>query len=67
MELNRRQLLHWVGASLLVPTGLAADVMPMRAVRGFMFGDMKITVIDDGSFSMGVGMFGANVGKTRGW
>lgn len=63
MELERRHLLYGLGASLLLPSGLAADTMPMRALRGFMLGDMKITVIDDGSFSMGVGMFGANVGK----
>ncbi len=37
--------------------------MPMRAIRQFSLGDMRISVIDDGSFSMGVGMFGANVGK----
>lgn len=52
-----------VGAGLaFVPTGPArADGrMAMRAIRQFALGDMQITVIDDGSFSMGVGMFGAN-------
>jgi glyoxylase-like metal-dependent hydrolase (beta-lactamase superfamily II) len=37
--------------------------MPMRAIRQFELGDMNITVIDDGSFSMGVGMFGSNAPK----
>jgi len=32
----------------------------MRAIRQFALGDIAVTVIDDGSFSMGVGMFGAN-------
>lgn len=46
----------------ITPSGPAqADgMMPMRAIRGFELGDMRISVIDDGSFSMGVGMFGAN-------
>ncbi len=48
-----------------MPSGPAgADgMMPMRAIRGFDLGDMKITVIDDGSFSMGVNMFGSNAGE----
>ena len=47
------------------PSGPArADgMMPMRAIRGFDLGDMKITVIDDGSFSMGANMFGSNAGE----
>ncbi len=44
------------------PAG-ADGMMPMRAIRGFDLGDMKITVIDDGSFSMGVNMFGSNAGE----
>ena len=63
MHLNRRQLIGGLGASMLLTPAHADSPMPMRALRGFMLGDMKITIIDDGSFSMGVGMFGANVGK----
>ncbi|MEP5153673.1 MBL fold metallo-hydrolase [Planktotalea sp.] len=49
----------------LIPSGPAdaSDQMPMRAIRRFMLGDMTISIIDDGSFSMGVGMFAANAGK----
>lgn len=41
----------------------ADGMMPMRAIRGFSLGDMRVTIIDDGSFSMGVNMFGSNAGK----
>lgn len=49
----------------LIPSGPANadDLMPMRAIRSFQLGDMQVSVIDDGSFSMGVGMFAANTGK----
>ena len=49
----------------ITPSGpVRADgMMPMRAIRGFSLGEMNITVIDDGSFSMGVGMFGSNAPK----
>lgn len=55
-----------LGALSLTPSGpLRADgMMPMRAIRQFSLGDMAISIIDDGSFSMGVGMFGVNVGGT---
>lgn len=53
-----------LGLLSFVPSGLAADgLLPMRAIRQFPLGDMTITIIDDGSFTMGVGMFGNNVGK----
>lgn len=42
---------------------LADGSRPMRAIRRFALGDMQISIIKDGAFSMGVGMFGANVGK----
>lgn len=49
----------------LIPSGAANadDMMPMRAIRSFQLGDINVSVIDDGSFSMGVGMFAANAGK----
>lgn len=56
------------GAGLwLGPAGPAAakGMMPMRAIRQFALGDMQISVIDDGSFSMSVGMFGSNVDKAQ--
>jgi glyoxylase-like metal-dependent hydrolase (beta-lactamase superfamily II) len=67
-SLTRRNCLIGLGALAgvsLTPSGpsRADGMMPMRAIRGFSLGDMQITVIDDGSFSMGVGMFGANAGK----
>jgi glyoxylase-like metal-dependent hydrolase (beta-lactamase superfamily II) len=65
-DLSRRKCLLGMtavaGLSILPSGPVRADgTMPMRAVRSFNLGDMKITVIDDGSFSMGVGMFGSNV------
>lgn len=67
--MNRRTCLTGLGAVAglsILPSGpLRADgMMPMRAVRQFSLGDMAVTVIDDGSFSMGVGMFGANAEKS---
>jgi glyoxylase-like metal-dependent hydrolase (beta-lactamase superfamily II) len=67
--MNRRSCLTGLGAVAglsVLPSGpLRADgMMPMRAIRQFALGDMNITVIDDGSFSMGVGMFGANAEKS---
>lgn len=49
----------------LIPSGPAGadDMMPMRAVRSFGLGDMRVSVVDDGSFSMGVSMFGSNAEK----
>ncbi len=66
---NRRFILKALGAAGLIslsPSGsLRADgMMPMRAIRQFPLGAMTVTIIDDGSFSMGVGMFAANAGKT---
>lgn len=63
--MSRRNCIAGIAAlsgAVLSPSGpLRADgQLPMRAVRSFPLGDMKITVIDDGSFTMGVGMFGAN-------
>lgn len=65
--LNRRQaVLGSLSSGLMLSASGAANAagfMPMRAIRQFKLGDMQISVIDDGSFSMGAGMFGANVGK----
>jgi glyoxylase-like metal-dependent hydrolase (beta-lactamase superfamily II) len=66
LTLNRRAVIGSLASGLLVSaTGpvSAEGFMPMRAIRQFALGNMKISVIDDGSFSMGAGMFGANVGR----
>jgi len=62
MHLTRRQFASGLAGTLFLPSGpaTAAGMMPMRAIRQFPLGDMAITVIDDGSFSMGVGMFASN-------
>ncbi len=70
LDQNRRTFLAGLSSLAglsLTPSGpLRADgLMPMRAIRGFTLGEMTINVIDDGSFSMGVGMFGANVGRAQ--
>jgi glyoxylase-like metal-dependent hydrolase (beta-lactamase superfamily II) len=63
---------HMIGGLIALSAGLtvqptgparADGMMPMRAVRQFGLGDMRVTVIDDGSFSMAAGMFGANAPK----
>jgi glyoxylase-like metal-dependent hydrolase (beta-lactamase superfamily II) len=63
---------HMIGGLIALATGLtvqssgparADGMMPMRAIRQFDLGDMRVTVIDDGSFSMATGMFGANAPK----
>lgn len=66
--IHRRSVLSGalaLGLAQFSPSGPArADgTMPMRAIRQFDLGDMVVSVIDDGSFSMGVGMFGANAPK----
>lgn len=65
--LNRRDvMLGSLASGLLISASGVANAegfMPMRAIRQFSLGDMQISVIDDGSFSMGSGMFGANVGQ----
>lgn len=62
MHLTRRDMLAGLAGALILPSGpvTAAGMMPMRALRQFALGDMAVTVIDDGSFSMGVGMFASN-------
>ncbi len=62
MLTKRDFLTGLMAVGCLTPAGrTAADgMMPMRAIRQFALGDMKITIIDDGSFTMGVGMFGSN-------
>ena len=67
--INRRHVLGGLiglsGGLIMQPSGPArADgMMPMRAIRQFSLGDMNVSIIDDGSFSMGAGMFGANAPK----
>lgn len=61
MNLIRREFCAGLGCLMFAPSGMAmADKMPMRAIRQFPLGDMNVTVIDDGSFTMGVNMFAAN-------
>ncbi len=62
MHITRRDMLAGLASTVFLPSGpaTAAGMMPMRAIRQFPLGDMSITVIDDGSFSMGVGMFASN-------
>jgi len=67
---NRRSFLagitSFAGLSMTPSGPLRADgLLPMRAIRSFTMGEMNISVIDDGSFTMGVGMFGANVGRDQ--
>ena len=66
LRLPRR---HMVGGMIGLAAGLiiqpsgpaqADGMMPMRAIRQFNLGDIAVTIIDDGSFSMGAGMFGSN-------
>ena len=63
---------HMIGGLIALTAGLAVQptgparadgMMPMRAIRQFDLGDMRVTVIDDGSFSMATGMFGSNAPK----
>lgn len=65
--INRRNaMMGSLASGLLLSVSGPANAqghMAMRAIRQFNLGDMQISVIDDGSFSMGVGMFGSNVGK----
>lgn len=67
---NRRSFIAGLGSVAglsFTPSGplLADGSLPMRAIRSFTLGDINISVIDDGSFTMGVGMFGANVGREQ--
>ncbi len=63
-QLSRRFVLGGLGGSLLLTrTGpaSAAGQTAFRAIRQFSLGDMTISIIDDGSFSMGLGMFASNM------
>jgi hypothetical protein len=70
LTLNRRAVIGSLASGLLVSaTGpvSAEGFMPMRAIRQFALGNMKISVIDDGSFSMGAGMHGCGHVRCQCW